>query len=200
MAVVGMGLLGSGAAQASLIISVGSTTVAAGGSGFVDITLQNTSSSAFATPIDGFSAVFSSSNAFVSFTSGSMATTAPYIFASNSGDTNLAVPFFTTPPASIADFAFAGTGTTIGGLATLGLGRIFFSVGAGASAGIAPITLTTNGTTNLTDVNGANIPSTLSNGQITITTTTGVPEPSTFAPLGLLLLTGVVGGWRRRSA
>src|SRR5579863_1059089 len=95
LAAIVVGLIGSGEAHASLIISVGSTTVAAGGSGFVDITLQNTSSTAFATPIDGFSVVFSSSNPFVTFTNGTMATTAPYIFAGNSGDVNLAVPFFT---------------------------------------------------------------------------------------------------------
>src|SRR5579863_9792650 len=95
IALMGFGLMGSGAANASLIIGVGSTTVAAGGSGFVDITLQNTSATAFATPIDGFSALFSSSNPFVTFTNGTMATTAPYIFAGNSGDVNLAVPFFT---------------------------------------------------------------------------------------------------------
>jgi hypothetical protein len=197
MATVVVGLIGAGQAEASLIIGVGSTTVAAGGSGFVDITLQNTSSTPFATPIDGFSAVFSSSNAFVSFTGATMATTAPYIFANNSGDVNLSVPFYgTSPEPNIADFAFPGAATTIAGNGILGLGRIFFSVGAGASAGTAPITLTTNGTTSLTDSNGATIVSTLSNGSITITATS-TPEPSTFVPLALLLITGVVGRFRR---
>jgi hypothetical protein len=175
-------------AHASLIISAGSATVAAGGSGFVDITLQNTSSTAFATPIDGFSVELNlTGDGALTFTGATMSTAATYIFAGGSLDVDLSLNFYSNSPSpNISDIADTGNGTTIAGNTTLGLGRFTFMVAGGAATGTAPVTLTTDGSTSISDVNGAAITASLSNGQINITGTS-TPEPSTLVPLALLL-------------
>lgn len=181
-------------AKASLIIAAGSTTVNAGGSGFVDITLTNNASTAV-TGIDTFSVEFSTGNSFVTFTNATMATTTPYIFAGNSLDVTLSIPFYSSSPEPNVLDSAAGTAATIDGNTTKGLARIFFTVASNATSGPASITLSTDGTTALSDVNGGIIAASESNGTITINAAT-TPEPSMFVPL-VVLLAGMVLRSRR---
>jgi hypothetical protein len=176
-------------ARADTILTIGSTTVTAGSSGSIDVTLQNTGGAP--DPIvNAFFFKFSTSNSFVSFTEANISTAPTYIFAGNS----LFGPVISlTPPPSgqlvdSSDVAAIGNGTTVPAASTFGLGHILFNIAPSAPAGTAPLVFDVVGTS-LSDVNGNAIPIiALNNGSINITTAASVPEPSTLTLIAPVLL------------
>jgi hypothetical protein len=192
-------LLGPASARASLILSVQSTTAAAGssGNGF-DVQLTNSGPSAVT--IAGFSFGVLTANTNVSLRDANTSTSAPYIFVGNS----LFGPDLTGPTSgqslSTSDvFVIPMAGTTLGGGATVGLGHLLFDVSAAATAGISAVTLAAFPVSSLSDPAGGNVAiQTLSPGQITITGV-GVPEPFTLPTLlaGIALILGHAGKRRR---
>jgi hypothetical protein len=197
LAALAIGLIGSAAARADLIVAVGSTSAAAGSNDqFVDVTLENTGGSDIT--VESFSFDFSTSNTFVTFTSADISTVDPYIFAGNS----LFGPVISTtsPGQSItaSDLDAAG-GAIVAAHSTVGLGEVLFNIAPDATSGIASLVLDGAGTS-LSDVAGANIPiTTLIDGQITITTGATVPEPSLLAPLALLFAAAALLRRRQRA-
>jgi hypothetical protein len=190
-AILLMGLLAP--ANADLIVSFGSSTATVGGSQVIDVLLTNTGS---AVTVDGFSFDFTTSNPFITFMQANTSTTTdPYIFA---GDSKFGPIISTTPPPNgktviATDVAATCCGYALGSGSTIALGEVLFQVAANATVGTASLISDQSGTS-LSDMNGRGIPiTTLTNGQITVTT---VPEPSLFAPVALFFVT--VAGIRRR--
>jgi len=188
-------------AKASIIISVLSTTYAAGSSGdSFDVTIKNTGASA--QNIAAFSFGLSVADSHITFTGANESTALTYLF--NGDSFALANPPFATLPTAqsveASDLSNGGAGTSIAAnsAVTFGLGHILFSVAGNASAGPIAVTLATSCgaplCSSLSDSSGANVPFTVSNGTITVTTS-GVPEPSSFLlALGLLPIIA----WRRK--
>ena len=183
------GLLAAPAHGALIIgISPTNTNAAAGSSGFFDVTLTNNTA---ATPgIAGFSFSLTSGSANLTFT-GATTAVANYIFAGNSfandftgGDLRGNPGFPPTFPAS--DTTSNGLNRTLAGNSTVGLGRVFFSVAGGASAGPISVTVANTAATSLSDSLGRAVAlGTSVNGTVTVTAGALTPEPGTF---GLLLL------------
>ena len=202
LAGLAIGLVGPAPARAGLIVTVGSAAAAAGSTNdFLDVILQNTGPSAVT--VDAFTFLFTTSNTFVTFTSANISTVSTYIFAGNSllGPT-ISIP--SEPNAqtmNAGDVANVGNGTVIASGATLGLGHVLFNVAGNASAGLASLVLDTSTLgTSLSDSAGNLIPiTTENNGQINITASAS-PEPSTFVPLALLLVTAAGARLRRKVA
>jgi hypothetical protein len=89
-----------------------------------------------------------------------------------------------------------GNGFAMGTGVTVGLAHVVFSVDASAVSGAALVALIPSPATTLSDIDGNLLAiDNLNTGTITINGSV-VPEPSSFAPLALLLL--VCGGWLRR--
>src|SRR5580704_14160015 len=136
-----LGLLGSIPACASLIITVGSTTVNANSTlDSFDVTLMNTGPSAvtiYSTDVD-----LTTTNAAITFTDATVSTDVTYIFAGNSllgpdilGNTGSA------PPSLSAGVVWGGGGAgfVLNSGVTVGLARVFFNVGN--ASGSASVTL-----------------------------------------------------------
>lgn len=185
-------LLGSAVAKGSIILSVDSVTALAGSSGNAfDVRLSNTGQSAIT--LGGFTFGISTANLLIDFTRATTATTAPYVFGSNSTfGPNLAGPT-SGQSLTVSDvFSTPLSGTLLASGATMGLGHILFDVSAAATAGVSAVNLAVFPLTSLADPDGANFAvDILSQGQITITgAPTAVPEPSLLVPLvaGLTLI------------
>jgi hypothetical protein len=184
--------------QAALIVTAGSTAVAAGGSGSIDVTLTNTGPSSVT--VGAFSFGLSTASANISFTGATTSTASPYIFDGNSlFGPNIDTTVGATLIASDLDSDPAGA--TVAAGATVGLGHVLFNVASGAPAGPVAITVTPFPTTSLSDPLGGNLAiDTLVPGTITVTrSTAAVPEPSTLLLAGL----GWPAAWllrRRRAA
>jgi hypothetical protein len=187
--------------RAGIIVSVESVSANQGTTGnTLEVDVQNTG-----TPVDIASFSFEISVAAgsgVSFTRADINTVVlPYIFAGNSAQgPNIDTATGTTLDAS--DNAATGS-TTLGTNATLALGRVFFDVSASASPGPVTVSLTPFPSTSLSDPNLNDIHiDTLSNGTITITGTSVVPEPTALlsATLGLLAIAWFVRRTRRPAA
>ncbi len=178
LAALALTLLLNTGARAGLVIKLqpASTTVAAGSSNNVfEVNLVNDSSDSLT--LSAFNVTLSTpSGAGITFTGGDSLTGQPYVFAGNS------VGFLFVNPsgpntADVSDLA-DDTMQLILGNSTLGLGRIFFSVDAGAAPGphavsIEPATSLTGGGPNFDP-----LPFTSEGAEITVT---AVPEPSTLA-------------------
>ena len=180
-------------AQGALVISINptNTTVAAGASGFFDVILTNTTA---ATPrIAGFSFALTASSVNLVFTN--LTTAVPnFIFAGNSfvndflgGDLRPSPGGPPTFPGS--DITSNGANVTLAGNSSVGLGRVFFTVSAGAPAGSISVTVDNTAATFLFDALGAVVPRGASpSGTVTVTAT---PEPGSAA----LFTAAIAGLW-----
>lgn len=175
-----VGLLISAAAQASLIIAVGNAFAnSPSSSNTLEVNLINTGPASIS--LAGFSFEIQVTDAHITFTSASIATMAPYVFAGNSlfGPT-----ISTSAPGQTLDVSdvWGGPGgATIAAGATVGLGHVFFDVSSGDLSRLVTVMLSPFPATSLSDPAGANVNvGTLTNGSIT-TPTAVVSEPSTLA-------------------
>ncbi len=185
--------------QAALIVTAGTATAGAGTTGNVlQVTLTNTGPSAVT--VGGFSFGVSTANAGITFTTATINTASPYVFA---GHSLFGSPIDTSTGTSLIAsdlYDIIGSGGTVAAGATVGLGRVLFNVAPGTPAGLNVVTVAAFPTTSLSDVNGIDLAFTRANGSITVTgANQPVPEPAT------LLVFAVAGacGWvarRRRSA
>ena len=173
-------------ARGGIVVSVQSVSASAGTSGnTLEVDVTNTGA-----PVDIASFSFEISVApgsGVSFTGADINTSTTYIFAGNSAfGPNIDTLTGTTLDAS--DIAVSGS-TTLGTGATLALGRALFSVAFSAPLGAAAVSFTGFPATSLSAMDLSDIPiDTLSNGTITITPATAVPEPATLVTASLALL------------
>jgi hypothetical protein len=183
------GLLGADTARASLIVTAGSATIAAGGSGAFDVTLTNSGPSAALINTFAFDATVN--NTFVSLTDATTATAAPYIFGVN----GILGSDLTGPNSgqsiNVFDSLVSGNVSVAAG-ASVGLGHVLFTVAQGSATGPFTITLSA---TSVSDAAGVVTNPGLTNGQITVTS--GVPEPSTWLTLAGALFAGVTLRRRR---
>ena len=188
IAMAGLVVAAPSYAHGGIIISVQSVTANAGSSGNTfEVDAQNTGA-----PVDIAAFAFEVSvpaSGGVTFTGADINTTVDtYIFAGNSAQGPIITAANTGTVLDASDNAVSGS-TTLGTNSTLALGRVFFDVESGASAGPVIVSLTPFPFSSLTDPNLNNIPiDTLNNGTITILPSTSVPEPSGLisATLGLL--------------
>jgi hypothetical protein len=186
-------------AHADLILGVQSVAANAGTVGnSLEVTLKNTGAPV---TVGGFSFEIVASNAAVTFTGGSTATTtANYIFAGNSFDDTTTSGLVTSLPGQsldASDLAFdSSTSPTIGTGSTVGLGHILFNVSNSAPTETVFVALTADPFTSLSDPNSNPIPITsLNGGFINIAgNTSAVPEPASV----FLMASGLVGCIRRR--
>jgi len=180
-------------ARASLIVTVGNVSSSSpASSNALEIDLINTGPAAVT--LGGFSFETEVTDANIIFTSATTATIAPYVFA---GSSLFGPTISTSAPGQTLDafdlWAGPGGGASIAAGATVGLGRAFFSVLAGALSGPVTVTLSPFPATSLADASGGNISvSALTNGSITIAGSS-VPEPSSLvlAVLALAALTSI---------
>lgn len=177
-------LLFGGAARADFLIAVSSATAAIGSSGnTLEVELTNTGASAVT--FGGFAFGISTLSLDITFTAAITATTATYIFATDS----LFGPDIATNTGlslTAADASALGSDSVAAGT-TVGLGRVSFDVASGATLGPVTVTLAGFPTTSLSDGLGNNLAFTSSNGTILVTSpSVGVSEPSTL----LLISTG----------
>lgn len=191
-----VGMLISTPVEANLIITVGNVFSSSPSlSNTLEVDLTNTGPAAVS--LAGFSFEIDVTDPHITFTSTTIATVAPYVFAGNSlfGPT-----INTSPPGQILDvsdvWAVLGGGTTIAAGATVGLGHVFFDVSAGDLAGLVAVVLSPFPATSLSDPAGGNISvNTLTSGSITVTR---VPEPSALVLVLLGLFALVWTGKRLR--
>jgi hypothetical protein len=175
-------------AHAGLIVAVGSTTVSAGATNqVVDVTLENTGLAAVT--VDAFAFEVATSDTDITFSEANISTAQPYIFLNNSSFG----PVISTPSANeqtvnASDlYSGLGDGAEVAAGATVGLGEIVFDIAPGATSALASLNLDVNGTS-LSDIAGDLLPITLADGSIDVQASlVSTPEPSTFAPMALLL-------------
>jgi hypothetical protein len=175
-------------ARASLVIDVQSVGANSPSSADAfDVTLTNIGP--LSITLGSFSFGVSVTDPAITFTSATVATVVPYVFA---GQSLFGPTISTSGPGQTldaSDIASASAATIAAG-ATVGLGHVFFSVAAGDTAGPKTVTLAIFPTTALSDDQDSNLPvSFFKNGTITIARTASVPGPSTI----LLMLTGITG-------
>jgi len=191
--VAGLLMLGSGRADAAVIVLAPSVAGTAGSTGTFDIVLQNTGGAAI--NIGGFGFGISTTNAGITFTSATTATGATYIF---NGDSLFGPDITISSGTSLtaSDNPFLASFFAVGAGATVGLGHISYSISGGATPGPFAITLDP-GTTLLSDANGASVKiDTLTNGTLNVTLT---PEPASLGLFGALALFGGIVAKRRRA-
>jgi hypothetical protein len=171
-------------AHASIIITALGVTVASGGSGSFDVTIQDPGATQ---NIASFSLGLSvGASSGITFTGANESTAASYIFVSDSFAASNP-PFATVSTHSIeaVDLSNSGNGTNVGATAR-GLAHILFSVAPGTPGG--PVTINVipdcamlSSCTSLADSLGASITGFQpTNGVITVTATATTPEPSTW--------------------
>jgi hypothetical protein len=224
-AVVLLGVTGSPrtARAGSLVVEVvpanTNVTVPPGFGGTLELNLLNPAANTQALNVAGFQFELQApSGSGVLFTNATTSTAAAaYIFAGNS----IADSFFggsliisppPPPPTNVLlgfdTVATPGTFTTLNPGQTAGLGLISFSVDANSAPGVIPISIipfdintAPNGTL-ISDNNGAPIAFTMSDGSITISAGSVVPEPSTFVltvvGIGGCVLLSLMRHWRDR--
>jgi hypothetical protein len=171
-------------AQATLILSAGNVTAAAGSTGnALDVTLTNTGPAAIA--LGDFSLEISVADTDVSFTSASTATSLPYVF---SGDSLFGPDISASPPGQTFDASDACIvcGSTIASGATVGLAHILFDALAGAQSAALTVSIAASPATSLADTSGVGLAATLQNGTVVINGSgSSIPEPSTLVLFSL---------------
>ena len=185
-------LLSAVPARADIILAADfvSATVGSAGNG-LDVTLTNSGASALA--IGGFDFTISTSNTNITFTGTDISTAFPYIFAGDS----VFGPIINTLGAGQsmdgADFASSTLGNFIAAGATVGLGHVLFDVSPTAIPGSFSVLLATFPGSSLADPAGNNIAiNTFTNGNITITSPTTVPEPASIVLFGSVLIAAIL--------
>lgn len=202
---VAAALLAVPSARADLIIAVSSKVADIGSTGnTLEVDLTNTGISDVT--VGAFSFGISTITPNIDFTEATSNTTAPYLFAGDSGDLLLfgLTHIDTSNGQSLQanDFSFSGLGDLVAGGTTVGLGEVSFDVSSAALPGPYTVTLAAFPTTSLADasVPANNLPFTGSNGTITLVSPlSSVPEPSTLLlfSTGLALLAARAMGRRR---
>ena len=186
-------------ARADLVISVSpaSVTVAAGASGFFDVTLTNTGA---AQNIAAFSFGLTTTSPSVTFTDATFGTAAPYLLAGDSFDATNGFDLATNTGLSLlaSDVSESGLGTTLGTGDTLGLGHVAFTVDAAAAPGPIPVTFVPIQTSLADSLNDNVNVDTLNGGTIVIPQV--VPEPATLLSGILSALVLLVAQRRARFA
>lgn len=145
----------------------------------LDVMLKNTG--LVSVTIGGFSFEVSTASSGIAFTSASIDTAAPYVFAGNSlfGPNIETATGQSLTASDLYDVVFSGA--TVSSNQIVGLGRVFFDVsgsvfGGGPFPVDIPVVLSAYSFTSLSDPNGIDIPfDTLLDGSIRI-----VPEPASF--------------------
>ena len=184
-----------------LVISAPNLTATAGSSGSFDVLLSNTNSpsggASFDVAVDAFTLGLSGP-LDVTFTAVSIATVAaPYIYVTSGttvpGGSPLSADTFPDTQFTAGDSEFAAPGfRTVSPGATFGLAHVSYTVSPTTSNGIDTIGFLN---VSLTDLNGAGITTTISNGSIRVG---AVPEPSTLIQFATAVLFGLGLFWRRR--
>jgi len=166
-------------AHASILISVPSEAALAGSTGnSFDVTLTNTGPATVA--IAGFRFQLLTTNTDITFTGGSFSTVAPYIFAGVSFDQDFSFTLDTLSSGQELDASDVSDvlSANVGAGSTVALGSVLFDMSANAAPGPAPLTLLAYPHTSLADSAGNNVEFIGSDGTITITPASSLPEPA----------------------
>jgi hypothetical protein len=192
-------------AEAALVISIGSVTIPAGGTGSVDVMIQATSGT---DNLEAFAAEFVITTGggtvleFVNPPIDSHLSNANYVFASTGSAA------ITTPPASaigpattnvIADFSDA-LGLGVSGPFNLLLATLNFTTLTGTppvAGNTFTVSISPLPTSQFFDNTFTEVGFTSSSGTITIGPAAAIPEPSSLVLAGVLVLGAGVGGVRR---
>jgi len=190
-----LGLVAPVATRAGLVVSATNPTTAAGGTGSFDILLINDDPSN-GVDISSFNTeVGVASNAGLTFTDATDATTPGYIFGSvQNGPLGTISGFSIT----LSDYLASGS-QTVGAGATVGLAHVTYTLASSTPAGV-PIAITfSTGGTQIYDAGLSEIlPLTLQGGTITVTAAATVPEPGTMVLAGLVCgMGGVAVSYRK---
>ena len=200
-ALVAAASLGAGSAcrAAGLVISAPPLTASPGSSGSFDVLLTNSGTTSVDVSTDSFQLGLSGP-VDASFTGVSINTVAPYIYVTSGttvpGGAPLSLDTFpnTGFTASDSEFAAPGFRVVMPGQ-SFGLANVSFSISATTPNGLDTLSFLN---VSLTDINGADIPVTTSNGSIQVGPAV-IPEPSTLIQATTALLIGLgVAWWRRR--
>jgi len=184
-------------AWADLVLTAQPVTAAAGDvNDTFDVYLTNTGGSAV--DVTSFSFEINTSSSDIAFQQSTTGTTTfSYIFAGNSlfGPVNS-----TDGPGQTLDVSDAAATpnsfTEVDAGDSFGLGHIFFDVAPGASPQVAPVDFNTDpAITNVSDENGNPITLDFTDGSITVTSASTVPEPS---PTMLLAAAALGLAWVNR--
>jgi hypothetical protein len=191
-------LVFAGPLSGSLILNIQSTSASPNTSGNAfDVTVTNTGPSAVS--IDGFGLGIHTASSLISFTDATTGTTvAPYIFGVDGfAGSDLTGP--TSGQSLTTSDLDSVSAVSVASGASFGLAHVLFSVAPGASGGGYNVDFTSPATS-LSDAAGFPLTiDTLNGGTITVTSTSTVPEPSSMAPLTLVLLIGCSAVLRRRA-
>jgi hypothetical protein len=189
----------AGACRAEgLTISAPPLTATPGSTGSFDVLLTNNGTTNVDVASDSFQLALSGP-LDASFTAVSIATTAPYIYVTSAttvpGGSPLSLDTFpnTLFTASDSEFASPGFRVVMPGQ-SFGLANVSFSVGATTPNGLDTMSFLN---VSLTDINGADIPVTSSNGSIRVGPAV-IPEPSTLIQATTALLIGLGVAWCRK--
>jgi hypothetical protein len=190
-------------ARAALVIVAPSFTAQQGSSGVFDVLITNTNAVGGASyDVAGDLVQLSVSGpAGVSFTLASIGTLVdPYIYV-NSGTLNgggpLSTDTFPNTTFQAIDSEFQSPGfRTIGPGNIFGIVHVGYSITGNAALGLRSLVLGPN--TGLSDINGASIPFTGTNGSITVTAAPSSPEPSSLLLLASGMGLGLVVYARRK--
>ena len=199
-------MLGDSSARANTIIvnavlGISSSAASPGSSGTIEVSLKNTGTSTL--QIASFAMEISTANTYLSFTDATIDTTDAYIFAGDSlfADLTTGSIAIQTAPTLIASdesyvFSLTGTPTSVLAGATVGLGKISFSIAPDAPSAQALIDFVDlGGGTSLSDAVGNILaPDNIEDGTVPgFGTVTIAPEPSSI----ILLSGGVLLLWKR---
>lgn len=192
LAAVALAVPAARPADASLDLSILTSTANAGGTGSFDVLI---SSSGGSFDVSGFSFNLQvASNSGILFTGVTAGTvSAPYIFGTLQSSPFSSNTFPTTRFIASDSSLSAPFTVTVGPGSTFGLGRVSYSVAAGTAPGpIAVSFLGTTGlnrTTEVNDINGDPFAITATGGTITVAGAGSVPEPAS----AVLVATGLAG-------
>ncbi len=200
--IVSLSLVASTPVRANLMLTVASSTAAAGGTGSFDVVLSSLVTDPTYT-ISGFSVELGvAASSGVKFTAATVATAAPYIFGTLQSSPFSFSSFPTTDfIASDADMASPGYVSLAPGM-TYGLEHVTYSVAPGTTAG--PITVIILGqtgpapTTQIDDANGNPTAFAPTSGTILVAPTVTTPEPSSFCLMAIALAVGAGASRLRR--
>jgi len=185
-------LAGAGPVRAGLVITAPTIDAAAGTSGSFDIVLTNTNAvggDSFSVASDSIDLALSGL-AGVTFTDATIATAIPYLFVlsgTTQGGGPLSLDAFPNAGFLTSDSEFASPGfAKIGPGMSFGIAHVSFTVGPNAQTGDRALVLGAG--TSLSDVSGAPIAFTTSDGKLSISS---VPEPGAW----LLLSSGLAASF-----